>query len=205
MTLIEAQQKTSQILDEERTSPTTHYMSPEPFVNQAAIAANPLRQGGRHPRPVSEKRDYYHLQSLNYDLLKAFFEEISSKDRPLYLATLRQRLSGSSPFKTTRTDVLGVGKTTRTNSDLPLIAEFLVRHGDGRTFLTALPNVALRPALTRLLRHIEETTALDYRLFPTKLRRACALCREYKIEVGGTKKAATDLGYSGIELSVPRL
>jgi hypothetical protein len=54
MTLIEAQQNASQILDAERTASTTNYMSPAPFANQLAMAASALGQRGRHPRSVSE-------------------------------------------------------------------------------------------------------------------------------------------------------
>ena len=70
MTLIEAQQNAGHILDAERTAPTTNYMSPTPFVNQAAIAASAIGQRGWHPRLVSENPGYYFLQSRNYDLLR---------------------------------------------------------------------------------------------------------------------------------------
>jgi hypothetical protein len=165
MTLTEAQQNANQILDAERTASTTNYMSPTPFANQAAMAASALGQRGWHPRPVSENPGYYYLQSRNYELLKSFFEEITPSEGPLFLAKLRQRISDPNPFKVVGQDVLGAGKTNRTNSELPLVAEFLVRHGDAGGFLRALPNAPLRPALTRLLLHVEEMIALDYRLF----------------------------------------
>src|SRR5450755_1086756 len=69
MTLIEALQNASQILDAERTASTTNYMSPTPFANQAAMAASALGQRGWHPRPVSENPGYYYLQSRNYELV----------------------------------------------------------------------------------------------------------------------------------------
>jgi hypothetical protein len=165
MTLIEAQQNASQILDAERTAPTTTYKSPAPFVNQAAIAVSALGQRGWHPRPVSETPGYYFLQSRNYELLKSFFEDVAQSERPLFLAQLRQRISDPNPFKVVGQDVLGAGKTDRTNSELPLVAEFLVRQGDAGGLLRALQDVPLRPALTRLLLHVEEMIALDYRLF----------------------------------------
>jgi hypothetical protein len=130
MTLTEAQQNANQILDAERTASTTNYMSPTPFANQAAMAASALGQRGWHPRPVSENPGYYYLQSRNYELLKSFFEEITPSEGPLFLAKLRQRISDPNPFKVVGQEVLGAGKTNRTNSELPLVAEFLVRQGD---------------------------------------------------------------------------
>jgi hypothetical protein len=175
MTLIEAQQKAGQILDAERVAPTTNYMSTAPFANQMAIAMSPIGQRGRHPRPVSENPGYFFLQSRNYDLLKSFFDEVAQDDRLLFLSKLRNRISEPNAFKVAGTDVLGAGKTDRTNSELPLVAEFLVRNGDALRFLQALPDAPLRPGLTRLLFHIEEMIALDYRLFSDdeydKLRR----------------------------------
>ncbi len=155
MTLIEAQRNACQILDVERTAPTTNYMSPAPFVNQAAIVASALGQRGWHPRPVSEKPGYYFLQSRNYELLKSFYEDIAPGEHSSFLASLRQRISEPNPFKVIGQDVLGAGKTDRTNSELPLVAEFLVRQGDTGGFLQALPDAPLRPALTRLLLHVE--------------------------------------------------
>ncbi len=165
MTLLEAQQKVRQILDAERAAPTVNYMSPAPFANHAAMAACPLAQKGWHPRPVSERPGGYFLQSRNYDLLKSFLEEVDPSQRPLFFGTLRQRLSEPNAFRIIGQEVLGAGKTDRTNSELPLVAEFLVRFGDASGLLSALANAPLRPGLIRGLLHLEEMIALDYRLF----------------------------------------
>ena len=75
---------------------------------------------------------------------------------------LRQR-KRRAPKRTSA--VLGAGKTERTTSELPLVTEFLARHGEAKRFLAALPGAPLRPGLTRLLKHVEDMIALDYRLF----------------------------------------
>jgi hypothetical protein len=165
MRLIEAQQNASRILDAERTSPTITYLSPAPFANEAASVMSALGQRGCHPRPVSETPGYFFLQSRNYDYLKSYFEDIAANERPLFLAKLREPLAHPDSFKGVGRDLLTAGKTDRTNSELPLIAEFLVRQGDTKGFLGALFGAPLRPGLTRLLLHVEEMIALDYRLF----------------------------------------
>jgi hypothetical protein len=68
-------------------------------------------------------------------------------------------------FAAVGNDVLVAGRTDKTNSELPLVAEFLVRQGDAGAFLHSLCEAPLRPGLTRLLLHLEEMIALDYRLF----------------------------------------
>lgn len=165
MGLLEAQRRAQQVLDAERKTPTVSYMSPAPFVNEAAVMATPLGQRGWRPRPVSERPGHFTLASRNYDLLQTFLDEVSKDDRPLYFSTLEQRILEQSPFHITGSDVLGAGKTERTTSELPLVAEFLVRHGEAKRFLAAIPGAPLRPALTRLLKHVEDMIAIDYRLF----------------------------------------
>jgi hypothetical protein len=165
MGLPEAQRKARQALDAERKTPTLNYMSSTPFVNEAAVMATPLGQRGWRPRPVSERPGYFTLVSRNYDLLQTFLDEVPQDDRPLYFATLEQRILEQSPFHVTGSDVLGAGKTARTTSELPLVAEFLVRHGEAKLLLAGLPDAPLRPGLTRLLKHIEDMIAIDWRLF----------------------------------------
>jgi len=164
MQLSEAQASARQVLDAERHSPTTTYMTATPFVNELAMMASPLNPH-IHPKPISEKPGTLKLRSRNYDLLESFYEEIQASERDLFLASLRQRISIRDSFEDIGHDVLGAGKINRTNSELPLIAEFLVRHGDARSFISALDDAPLRPGLTRLLSHIELMIALDYRLF----------------------------------------
>lgn len=165
MTLIDAQQNADQVLYAERSAPTVNYISPTPFPNQIAFTSSPLGQRGKHPRPVSENPGFFQLESRNYDLLESFFEEIEPLERQLFLDHLQRRLLDPACFVDVGKEVLGKGQTSRTSSNLPLIAEFLVRHGGTSNFLRALGRIPLRPGLTRLLLHLEEMIALDYRLF----------------------------------------
>jgi len=61
--------------------------------------------------------------------------------------------------------VLGAGQWQRCSSELPLVAEFLVRRGDKQSFILALSKAASSPGLTLLLVQIEEMIALNFTLF----------------------------------------
>ena len=165
MKLIEAQQNADQVLYAERSAPTISYLSPTTFANQIAFKLSPLGQKGQHPRPVSENPGYFRLQSRNYDLLDSFFEGLNPVERQSFLDHIQQRLVDPTSFTDVGKEILGKGQTSRTNSNLPLIAEFLVRNGGTSSFLRALKRIPLRPGLTRLLLHLEEMIALDYTLF----------------------------------------
>jgi hypothetical protein len=165
MGLQDAQRKAQQVLDDERKTPTLNYISPAPFVNRAAAMAAPISQRGWRPRPVSERPGYFTLASRNYNLLETFLDEVPQEDRPLYLGTLEQRILEQSSFYITSLDVLRAGQTAGIRSELPLVAEFLVRHGEAKRLLAALPGAPLRPGLTRLLQQLEDMIAIDYRLF----------------------------------------
>ena len=165
MTLFEAVQKAQQILDAERTAQTLHYMSPAPFLTRAAMVASYIGQRGKHPRLVSEEPGHFYLESRNYNILKSLMEEVDPNDRLLFFAKLRERLSEPNAFKVSGKEVADSGRTDCTTSELPLLAEFLIRSGDASGFLESLENALLRPSLTRLLLHLEEMIALDYTLF----------------------------------------
>jgi len=164
MQLSEAQASAGQVLDAERHSPTTSYMTGTPFANELAMMISPLNPH-LHPKPISESPGALRLRSRNYDLLKSFFEEIQPSERDLFFASLRQRITIRDSFENSGRDVLEAGKADRTNSELPLIAEFLVRHGGAHDFISSLDGAPLRPGLTRLLSHLEMMIAIDYRLF----------------------------------------
>jgi hypothetical protein len=164
MQLIDAQASATQVLDAERRNVTTRYLPPSAFANEVAFRLSPLNPD-LHPKPVSEDPGSFRLQSRNYELLKAFLEAIQPHERPSYFETLRARVSVPGCFKDVGPEILGAGKIERTHSELPLVAEFLVRESNAHLLLTALPQAPLRPGFTRLLLHLEQMIAFDYRLF----------------------------------------
>jgi hypothetical protein len=72
--------------------------------------------------------------------------------------------------------LLLAGHSVRCCSELPLVAEFSVRRGDKRHFISALGKAAVSPGLTLLLTQLEEMIALNFTLFTdeehTQLRTA---------------------------------
>lgn len=165
MSFSEVKGSVIQLLDAERANPTLQYYASAPFVNEAAANASALGQRGWHPRPVSENPGWFKLHSRNYELLQHLYNDIVPSDRPLLFETLERRIYEMNPFSIFGSSILGMGELKRTYSDLPLIAEFLVRYGEETRLITGIGKAPLRPGLTRLLLHVEEMIALDYRLF----------------------------------------
>ena len=165
MTFSEVQQSMDQVLNEERSMPTVHYQSPQAFAKASAASASALGQRGWHPRPICEQPGYFFLRSRNYDLLRSLYHELNAEEQSLILSSIRRRIEERDPFIAYGTDLLGAGEVRRTRSELPLVAEFLVRHDQAAGLIQSLSKAPLRPGLSSLLSHIEEMIALDYRLF----------------------------------------
>jgi hypothetical protein len=165
MNLDDAVQQAGQILDEERISPTCQYLSSRGFVSEAAFLTAPLREKGRHPRTVMENPGVYRFKSENFDLLSLLISRLNEQDRLGMFTSLRSRTASSGAYRNTSDDVRCAGSWQSCSSELPLIAEFLVRNGQVGALLSALPGVPAEPGLTLLLFQIEEMIALDYRLF----------------------------------------
>lgn len=164
MLLFDALANARKVLDAERQNPTVNYMSATPFANELAMMVSPLNPN-LHPKPISENPGGLKLQSRNYDLLKSFFEDIQADDRAAFFGQLCERVTAPNSFRVEGNEISGAGTTGRTHSELPLIAEFLVRLGNARAFIESLSEAPLRPGLTRLLVHIELMIAVDYPLF----------------------------------------
>jgi hypothetical protein len=61
--------------------------------------------------------------------------------------------------------VLTAGFSTQCSSELPLLAEFLVRRGDKQLFIRAVGEASPSPGLTLLLMQLEEMITLNFTLF----------------------------------------
>ncbi len=166
MNIQDAVRKCGQILDEERIRPTVRYETATmiPFANAAAAQLSPLFRG-QHPRTVQENPEKYLLRSTNFDLLCALLDQVSEQDRAFLLGFPLSRIVDAGSFRHSPGKVLGAGQWQRCSSELPLVAEFLIRRGDKQAFISVLHKAAPSPGLTLLLMQLEEMIALNFTLF----------------------------------------
>lgn len=153
------------ILLEERASPTVRYMLRAPVAFAGAPAAVALTEKGQHPRTVRGNSGAHRLTSDNYNLLSGLYLELGDADKVRFVEALSARIADGTAYSNPGNDVRGAGQWRSCRSELPLIAEFLVRQKQTDALLTALKKAPIRPALTLLLMQIEEMIALDFTLF----------------------------------------
>lgn len=167
MNLHDAIQKAGQILDQERIEPTVRYETAPTVTVTHAIAAlgGPLNERGKHPRTIQEHPEEFQFDSTNFDLLCAILDQVPDQRRPALLASVCSRISDERSYRHRSVEVLGAGSWKRCSSELPLVAEFLVRRGEKRLLLRALSEAAPSPGLTLLLMQLEEMIALNFTLF----------------------------------------
>jgi hypothetical protein len=160
----EAIRLAEKVLDEERHAPTVHYLLRQPVVSMAAPAALAYRERGQHPRTVQPTPGAHQFSSENYGLLVGFFSELDTDGRTRFINALCRHIAAADTYQVTKGDVLGTGSWRRTTSELPLIAECLIRQRYSKELLAALPRAPLRPGLTMLLLQLEEIIAFDFTL-----------------------------------------
>lgn len=167
MDLRDAIQKAGQILDQERVSPTVSYelATNDPTLTALSLLVGPSTERGRRFRAVHEHPERFQFKSLNFDLLSALLDQVPAQDRQGWIALLRSRISNPRSYRHTSSQVLGAGAWQHCASELPLVAEFLVRRGDKKLFIAAVGEAAPSPGLTLLLIQIEEMIALNFPLF----------------------------------------
>jgi hypothetical protein len=186
MNLQEAIQKAKQVLDQERAEPTVRY---ETLQEPGIVATWELsNERGKHPRTVRENPQEFQFKSTNFDLLCAILDQIQEQVKPTLFASIRSRISDARSYRHISGEVLGAGAWRRCSSELPLIAEFLVRRGDKQVFIGALSTAAHGPGLTLLLLQLEEMIALNFTLFTE---------REYEQlpgAIASVRKSTADLG-----------
>jgi hypothetical protein len=153
------------ILLEERTSPTVRYMLREPVAFAGAPVAVALTERGQHPRTVRENYGVHRFTSDNYNLLSGLYSELAGADQLRFVDAIAARIGDGNAYSNPVNDVRGAGEWRSCRSELPLIAEFLVRHKNTDSLLTTMKKAPIRPALTLLLMQIEEMIALNFTLF----------------------------------------
>lgn len=195
MDLRDAIRMAGQILDQERMEPTVGYATVEPVsvVSAFAALAGPLTERGKkHPRSVQDHPESFQFASTNFDLLCALLEQVPEQSRPAMLASTLPRISDARSFRHKYPGLVTAGSWTFCSSELPLIAEFVVRRGDKGLLIRALSEAAPSPGLTLLLMQLEEMIALNFMLFTDEeyeqLPTAVAIIRRTIAEVENQAK-----------------
>lgn len=161
----------SQILDEERASPTVSYQLAVP----AGTVSNPAKMliqtmalaayGKARPRRIAEDPTAFELSSTNFDLLSSLFERTEERNKEALFEHISSRIRHSNSFRYKHTDLKNAGKWSECSSELPLVAEFLIRCGSKQRFLSSLGKSTLHPGISLLLLHLEELIALNFTAF----------------------------------------
>jgi hypothetical protein len=197
MLLQDAIRKAGQILDQERVAPTLSYAlaTTDRTLQALSLMGGPSTERGRRLRSIQEDPNRFQFKSLNFDLLCALLDQVPTQDRQEWLAPLRARILSAQSYRRTSSEVLGSGKWQRSSSELPLIAEFLVRRGQAILFISALGQAAPSPGLTLLLIQLEEMIALNFTLFTDEeyalLPKAIASIRKSIVELGKRPKPSS--------------
>ena len=153
----EAVGATVQILDEERIYPTVKYQIRSDFrILGMSHLFDPERM--KSPRPVRSDPTEVQLTSDNFTYLCAIAAQVSEQDTPAFLSTLMSRISSRSSYRHVPKGGLP-GCTANCSSELPLIAEFMVRRGYKHEFLSALSGAATTPGLTLMLKELLDMIA----------------------------------------------
>jgi hypothetical protein len=164
MTLRDAIQKAGQIMDEERVEPTVGY-DLSPVITDPGAIFTAISKRGERPRRVRENPEEFQFKSGNFDLLCALLDQVPEQDRAALFASLRSRISNARSYRHKPGQVLTAGFSTQCSSELPLLAEFLVRRGDKQLFIRAVGEASPSPGLTLLLMQLEEMITLNFTLF----------------------------------------
>jgi hypothetical protein len=186
MNLRDAIEKAGQILDEERIEPTVDYEI-SPLITGSAAVFNSVLERGRRPCRVRENPEEFQFKSGNFDLLCALSDQVPERDRPALFATLSSRIMLTRSYRHRSKEVLGAGAWARCSSELPLVAEFMVRRGDKQLFIRALSEAPPTPGLTLMLRQLEEMIALNLTLFTDQEYTQLPIAME------GVRRQITDL------------
>lgn len=178
MELRDALAKATQILCEERSSPTVNYdldatevaaghsgelgllVGMSAVLNAERSIANIRSQ---RPRRVQEHPHWWTFKSVNFDLLCALYTKIPANSRLEFVQAMLHNLASAGCGYSKR--VIKDPKWNGFVSELPLIAEFCLRNGATDLFIQKLLKVQSSPGKVVLLRHLEDVVALNFTIF----------------------------------------
>ena len=174
-------EKVDQILDEEQRFPTVSYVPAEPSPSQSkdntsafleALSVTLVKVGnlqelqrlrGEQPRGIVEDTRRYRFKSSNYNLLRSLLSMLPEQSRlDLVRHTLMRVVSPTAcAFSQTASYPAWNGII----SELPLVAEFIVRNGCKESLIRVLAEAAPSLAHVLMLRQLEDMISLEFTLF----------------------------------------
>ena len=158
-----------QLLDDERISPTVRYemgaVGPGLFPTVFYLTRPNYYPLDHRLRSIRENPTTVQFKSENFGFLCTLLDQISEKERPDFFGRLRSRISQRESFSHKLGPILKAGLAVQCSSELPLLAEFLVRRDKKVQFLRALEHASLSPGLTLMLMQLEDMIAFNYTLF----------------------------------------
>jgi hypothetical protein len=132
----------------------------------ALIAASSLlSERGRNTRRVHENPEDFIFKSTNFDLLSVLWDQSSEQDRELLLDNLLSRISSKESYRHIPGSLDNAGTWRQCTSELPLVAEFLVRRKATELLIMSLRTAALNPGLTLMLAQLGDMIAFCFTLF----------------------------------------
>ena len=167
MTTSEAEQKVQHILARERKEPTVHYESvpvPPAIMGTLYHLTPPhwdfLRDS--RPRRIRQNPEEVKFKSESFDLLAAIYDQLSAQDKPTFNTELAMRVGRTNCFHRKPGEILQAGTAKQCSSELPVIAEFLVRKGLKPIFFQAFTKADVSPGLTLMLMELEDMIAFNF-------------------------------------------
>lgn len=181
----------ARILHEERQRPTIGYRENwsdvkaqgSPLLAMALVGTriNLSAMRGQRPRLVYESPQIYSFGGKNYDLLSLLLSQVGSLDRDAFIEKVLSFVECGGFCS--RTASHHFPQFQGLVSDLPLVAEFLIRNGYSERLFAATAKAKVpTPGLALMMMQLEEMIALNFTLFSTeelrKMRHSLGPMRE---------------------------
>jgi hypothetical protein len=124
-----------------------------------------MERGRIHPRRIFEDTSLLRFKSTNFELLSSLLDRTAERDKQALFEFVASRIENPKSFQHKHKDPKDAGKWSLCSSELPLVAEFLVRNGQKHQLFQALGKSALSPGITLLLLQLEELIAFNFTAF----------------------------------------
>jgi hypothetical protein len=177
MKVVDANAKALQIFAEERHYPTIGYkpiqsrtigsvdatqklvLALESLDAKGTLAAN----RSENPRTVLKGEHVFQFHSHNYNLLVTLLGRVEETDRSAFLKTIADQIKVFPA--SLKNMVASYPSWNFQSSELPLVAEFLIRNGGRRLFFESLETCQPSPGIAVMLLQLADVIALNYPIF----------------------------------------